>query len=125
MTRETIPDDIAAFVVATFRTIADLEALVLLHDDRSTPWTPELVAARLYVSVDESQRVLTYLAERGLATRDERAFRFTPDPTTDAAVGRVVRFYSTHLIPITRLIHDRPATRVQQFADAFKLKKGD
>jgi hypothetical protein len=38
-------------------------------------------------------------------------------------VGEVVEAYSKYLIPVTNLIHSKPQTRVQQFAEAFKLRK--
>ena len=48
-----------------------------------------------------------------------------PEPTA-ATVQRLVHLYDTHLIAITNLIHSKPsASRVQQFADAFKLRKKD
>jgi hypothetical protein len=41
-------------------------------------------------------------------------------------VQRLVQLYDTHLIAITNLIHSKPsASRIQQFADAFQLRKKD
>jgi hypothetical protein len=47
------------------------------------------------------------------------------DPQSDGllhAISLLTDHYRTHLIPITNLIHAKPR-RIQQFADAFKLKK--
>ena len=38
---------------------------------------------------------------------------------------RVAELYARYLIPVTQLIHAKPLTRVQEFADAFKLKKDE
>ena len=38
-------------------------------------------------------------------------------------VDQVAEFYARYLIPVTNLIHAKPRTRVQEFADAFKLRK--
>jgi hypothetical protein len=38
-------------------------------------------------------------------------------------VNQVAACYAKYLIPVTNLIHTKPRTRVQEFADAFKLRK--
>lgn len=43
-------------------------------------------------------------------------------PELGQTVDRVAVLYSMYLIPVTNLIHAKPRTRVQEFADAFKLK---
>jgi hypothetical protein len=40
-------------------------------------------------------------------------------------VDRVAALYAQYLIPVTNLIHAKPHSRVQEFADAFRLRKGD
>ena len=38
-------------------------------------------------------------------------------------VVRLTKIYSQYLIPVTNLIHSKPQTKVQKFADAFKLRR--
>jgi hypothetical protein len=125
LTEEAIPEALASFIVGTFRSIADLEAVLLLLDPAQPDWTAEQVAARLYVPESEARQVLAYLVARGLAVADGNAVRYAAGAEDDAAVRRVAKLYATHLIPVTKLIHQRPQSRIQQFADAFKLKKAD
>jgi hypothetical protein len=33
--------------------------------------------------------------------------------------------YARYLVPVTNLIHAKPKSRVQEFADAFKLRKDE
>lgn len=48
-------------------------------------------------------------------------------PAGDASWQQMVDFlaviYAKHLGPITNLIHTKPKNRVQEFADAFRLRK--
>jgi hypothetical protein len=38
--------------------------------------------------------------------------------------GRAVELYSRQLVPVTHLIHSKPRpARVQEFAEAFRLRK--
>ncbi|HYF60240.1 MAG TPA: hypothetical protein VEA81_14920 [Burkholderiaceae bacterium] len=123
MTRTPIPDDVAAWVVSTLRSVVDLEAVLLLRADPGRRWTAADVSERLYVGLPEAAEVLDYLTARGLASVDGEARRYDPGVPADGMVGRVATLYSTHLIAVTRLIHERPSSRVQQFADAFRLRK--
>ena len=36
---------------------------------------------------------------------------------------RLAEIYAKHLVPVTNLIHSKPKPRIQEFADAFRLRK--
>jgi hypothetical protein len=40
-----------------------------------------------------------------------------------ALVNRLTAFYAKHIVPVTNLIHSKPKSRIQEFADAFRLKQ--
>ncbi len=126
MTDNALPDDLSAFIVETFWSIAELEALLLLCRDPTASWSTARLAARLYISEDEARRALAHLCEHRLAITADDEARFAPTSDADRErVALLVRYYTTHLIPITNLIHAKRASRIQEFADAFKLKKAD
>jgi hypothetical protein len=54
------------------------------------------------------------------------SYRYHPASSALAEmVDHVATLYAKYLIPVTHLIHTKPRTRVQEFADAFKLRKED
>lgn len=124
---DALPEDIRQFVLDNIDSIAEMEALVMLWRDPAVAWSIEQVVARLYIAPADAERTLERLAARGVALRGAGGHRAAalPEPTA-ATVQRLVHLYDTHLIAITNLIHSKPsASRVQQFADAFKLRKKD
>jgi hypothetical protein len=124
---DALPEDIRQFVLDNIDSIAEMEALVMLWRDAAVGWSIEQVVTRLYISPLDAERTLERLATRGVALRGDDGYRAAalPEPTA-ATVQRLVQLYDTHLIAITNLIHSKPsASRIQQFADAFQLRKKD
>lgn len=120
-----LPEAIARFVVESIDTVGHLEALLLLSEDGARRWSAPELAKRLYVRDDEAQLILQQLVSRQLAERDGEHFRSkADDPALAALLADLKRLYSTHLIPITNIIHAKPRSRVHEFAEAFKLKRG-
>ena len=124
-----IPDEVQAFLLQHIDSIAQLEALLLLHADPTFTWNAEKLAKRLYISAEETAAVLEHLAAHGFLTTPPDlpdSYRYHPASSEVAhMVDQVAELYAKYLIPITHLIHSKPRTRVQEFADAFKLRKGD
>ncbi|MCW7542106.1 hypothetical protein OOT46_30380 [Aquabacterium sp. A7-Y] len=127
MTQDLIPAPIRKFALDHVDSIAHMEALLILWRDPSAVWAVEQVAQRLYIPGGEAAGVLLRLEQLGLAQQHGGAYRYAPASAAMAAhVDALAALYSTHLIPVTNLIHSRRDSRVQEFADAFKLrKKGD
>ena len=120
--RLTIPLEIQSFILHSIDSIAHLEALLLLREQRQAAWRSPAVAQRLYVPPPQCEMILERLHELGFLTRSDEGYRFTAGSEIDAMIGTVAELYTTQLIPVTNLIHSKPK-RVQQFADAFKLRK--
>jgi hypothetical protein len=124
-----IPEDVRRFLLRWIDSVVQLEALLLLRDNADSEWSLPAVAARLYLESEEVAPLLTRLCTDGffVVTEGPAAhYRYRPSsPDLAAMVDRVAKEYVKHLVPITKLIHDKPRMRVQQFADAFKLRKKD
>ena len=75
----------------------------------------------------QTVNVLSHLYTLGfLAVKDgeSREYRYQPvSPEAGQMVDRMAEAYSKYLVPVTNLIHSKPQTKIQQFADAFKLRK--
>jgi hypothetical protein len=124
-----IPEDVRRFLLKRIDSVAHLEALLLLRDNAGMAWSVEAVAARLYLQPEEVVPLLSRLRDDGFAVMTEGAvpqYRYAPSSSELATIAdQVAQEYAKHLVPITKLIHDKLRLRVQEFADAFKLRKKD
>jgi hypothetical protein len=124
-----IPDAVRAFLLQHIDSIAQLEALLLLRAEPTCTWSAEMMARRLYITTQEAAVVLEHLAAHSfLTTPQDLPDRYQYHPASSEwadMVDRIAALYTQYLIPVTHLIHSKPRTRVQEFADAFKLRKGD
>jgi hypothetical protein len=120
---------VRAFLLQHLDSVAQLEALLLLRADPAWVWSAEAIAKRLYIPAEEAAAVLQRLAADGFLTEPPDppgSYRYHPASSALAQmVDQVAALYAKYLIPVTHLIHSKPRTRVQEFADAFKLRKGD
>jgi hypothetical protein len=124
-----IPEEIAQFITNHIDSIAQLEALLLMRREPHGPWSASSLAQRLYTGEKETVDALERLCAAGLATalgHTPACYCYAPvSPELGALVDRTADLYSKHLVPITNLIHSKPKTRVQEFADAFRIRKDD
>jgi hypothetical protein len=122
-----VPTDVREYITDNIDSVAELEALVLLRHDPEVEWTTSALAERLYIGLEQAGQVALKLCSLGVTVEkgvDPVTYQYRPArPGLDAMVGEVVEAYSKYLIPVTNLIHSKPQTRVQQFAEAFKLRK--
>jgi hypothetical protein len=122
-----IPEDVAQFIIEKIDSVAQMEALLLLRDNAEQQWNAADVAKRLYIDDEQAGKVLARLQEEKLLVSEPSEpffYRYNPgSPALSEIVDRVAQFYSKHLVPITNLIHSKPKSRVQEFADAFKFRK--
>lgn len=128
MNEDIIPEDIKAFILQHIDSIAEWEALLLLRNNPHIEWNAEKVAERLYINWPESALLLAKLAARGFLTmtQDEPKAHYryqTKHETMEEKLGDAAELYSRHLVPITNLIHSKPKSRIQKFADAFRIRK--
>ncbi|HUO93806.1 MAG TPA: hypothetical protein VMU22_12830 [Rhizomicrobium sp.] len=123
MMSELVPDDVRNFIIEHIDTVADLEALLLLRKNTKEPWTAQLVSKRLYVDEATATRVLSSLAVKGLCEKNNDVYRYQPrSDETRHLVDRLAEAYDLYLIPVTNFIHQKPS-RIQHFADAFRIRK--
>jgi hypothetical protein len=122
-----IPEDVARFIIEKIDSVAQIEALLLLRDNSHQQWDVAAVAKRLYIDDAQAGRILARLQEEQLLASESSAslfYRYEPGSAAlSRMVDRVAEIYSKHLVPVTNLIHSKPKSRVQEFADAFKFRK--
>lgn len=127
MTEQFIPEDVQRFVLEKIDSVAQLEALLLLRGNPEKDWGALALASRLYISEEQTAELLLALRAQGFVTvnaDDPSLYRFQP-VTSELAdmLERLAAIYAKHLVPVTNLIHSKPKPRIQEFADAFRLRK--
>jgi hypothetical protein len=127
MVDSPFPDDVTAFLLTHIDSIAQLEALLLLRAEPRRAWNPEALAKRLYIAPQETAAVLDRLCTAGLVVCSDpvlHEYQYHPQSHALAQlVDHVAELYARYLIPVTQLIHAKRQTSIQEFADAFKLRK--
>lgn len=127
MTEDPIPSDIRQFILRSIDSVAQLEALLLLRANPQHKWDIPSVAKRLYITEQETASLLANLREQGLVVlieSDEYVYQPTSTDLTQM-VDSLAEIYAQHLVPVTNLIHSKPRTRMQEFADAFRIRKDE
>ncbi len=127
MVESHIPDDVARFVLENIYSVAHLEALLLLRSNRGQEWSIRALAARLYISEDQTAELVIVLRAQGFIAAkapEPASFRYEPaSADLNTMLERLAEVYTKQLVPVTNLIHSRPKPRIQEFADAFRLRK--
>ncbi|HEU4771280.1 MAG TPA: hypothetical protein VFS68_03895 [Candidatus Udaeobacter sp.] len=126
MAEHFIPDDVAHFVLEKIDSVAQLEALLLLRRDPEKEWSAAALAARLYISEEQTKELLEGLRAQGFvaAQSNSSVYRYQPVTTElHQMLDRLAEIYAKQLVPVTNLIHSKPRPRIQEFADAFRLRK--
>jgi hypothetical protein len=96
MSASNIPADVRRFLLAVIESVPHLEALLLLRADPLASWSPDAMAARLYIDESSASRLLT---------------------------DRLAGVYARHVVEVAELIHSTSDRKAQRFADAFRWRK--
>ncbi|MBK4735479.1 hypothetical protein [Noviherbaspirillum pedocola] len=126
MSPNALTDDLRRLIFA-IPSIPHLEALLLMRREPQD-WEAPRLAQRLYLPTERAAHILADLLAAQLCSPVEDAagaYRYAPAPETEALVESLQRYYSSHLIEVTNMIHtnSRPHSRIREFADAFKWRK--
>jgi hypothetical protein len=121
-----LSDVVKRLIAESIDSVPELEAILLLCEDRERRWTAAEAGQRLYVSTTMAAHILGLLTSRGFFEQTDDSYRYAPkSPDLDSAVRALASSYSRSLIAVTRAIHSKPGASVRQFAEAFRLRKED
>lgn len=125
MPDNVIPEDVRFFIFENIDSILQLEGLLLLRKNPATGFSTETVAERLYNSIPEVEKILKQLEMRGfLASDASKNYFYQPrSPELGAMVDKLADIYGHYLLAVTYFIHSKSKSRVQEFADAFRIRK--
>jgi hypothetical protein len=124
MADDSISPTVRRLIADRIDSVPELEALLLLRENREREWSAEDAGKRLYVSTAVAAHVLGTLADRELFARSGDNFRYAPASLElAAAVDELAGTYVRALVAVTQLIHAKPSASVRQFSDAFRLRR--
>lgn len=126
MTTPNVSERVWRFLADNIDTVPQLEALLLLCENKDQPWTARQVAARVYVSEETAQEILRTLHQRSLICTDGSASAYSCARTHGSLTGlidEVATAYRRHIVPIATFIHSKAPAAVREFARAFDFKK--
>lgn len=125
MPLEPIPEDLRRFILTSVPSVPFVEALLVFREARGDAVTLELVARRLYLNEKTAAEIVEQLRIVRVIEPVEGVggHRFAPAPELGVIVELLAKFYRSHLLDVTNLIHSKTRRMAQQFADAFKLRK--
>ena len=120
------PAEIEQFIQQHIESLAQLEALLLLRNDRQRLWCAEEVARALYTSADVCAALLASLERQGLLrveTQPRPRYQYHPaNEELDQTVARLDAIYQERRVAVITQIYSRPVSNVQTFADSFRLR---
>lgn len=121
-----LPVELRTFILEHINSVAQLETLLLLRRS-AREWTAEALARELRIDQAAASEQLTELTRRGLTERLDgpARFRYARSANVDPLVAEIQKAYEERRVRIIGLIYSTPRARVQDFADAFRIRKGD
>jgi hypothetical protein len=125
---DLMPDEIPAavqqFVADHIRSIAQLELLLLMHRERQRSWTIADAAKELYTAVSMTEPMLESLRAIGLVSLQGDQYQYAPkSKSLDQTVDDLAQLYQQRRVTIVNLIYSAPVQKLQDFADAFRIRR--
>jgi DNA-binding HxlR family transcriptional regulator len=123
---DPLPLSVRHFIAHQIESVAQLETLLLLRRESQRLWNARELSQRLYLSEKMCQVMLNDLERRMFLTRasDGDSVRYEcTDATTDAMIASLEELYRERRVAVISEIHSTPISKVQTFADAFRIRK--
>lgn len=125
---EDFSTDIQQFIATNIKSVAELEAVLLLRDAPDRYWTAADVAQALYSSPEIAATQLLDLSRLGLLAMSQEGdmalFRYLPArPEIEERMAALARLYKQRPVSVITEIYAQPTDTVRTFADAFRLRK--
>jgi predicted ArsR family transcriptional regulator len=126
MSPERIPEEVVRFLERHIYSVTQLETLFLLRGS-SHAWSAEDVARELRSNTETAKRHLRDLCDAELISCDEqrdKVYHFNTESEAIALIDLLRDLYQSHKNRLIDMIYSEKFENLQQFADAFKVKKG-
>jgi hypothetical protein len=121
---QPLSTELRRFLTQHIRSVEEAEVLVLLAQTKETWWKPAEVGVRLHLDAGTARSCLELLSGRFLEVRmaGDTCFRFAPGhPEREALIEEMGKAYRKSRTEVLGAIAS--GRTLQDFADAFKLKR--
>ena len=126
---DDFPAELEQFIAQHIESLAQLEMLILMRQDRERNWDCAEMSRQLYITGDMCGGLVGDLERRGFVRRapgSENAYQYHPaTPEIDRLMTALAAIYQERRVAVITQIYSRPMKKVQTFADAFRLRRED
>lgn len=127
--QDDLPAAVRDLLQRAVRSVEQLEILLLLQRRPDEWWNAARVADELRTSAASAARRLEELAGHGffdVRVGEAMNFRYAPPSAELAeAVALLAATYRERRVRVISFLYSRPADRLTDFVDAFRLRRGD
>jgi hypothetical protein len=121
---DDFPAELKQFIAQHVESLAQLEALLILRQDRTAHWKSADLAQRLYITPDMCEAILLNLRQHGFADQAAEGYYYRPhSPDADRVLADLTTMYQQRRVAVITEIYSKPVNKVQTFADAFRLRR--
>jgi len=125
---EEIPSraEVDRFILTSIDSVPHLEALLLLWQNPSEPWTVDGVAKRLWIDREDARSILYDLTRNqflSVIVAELEQYTYRTDPGNDRILRGLAEIYRQDMVRISTMIHAKPSSSVRAFARAFRFTK--
>ena len=125
MASNPIPSDLRRFIAKHISSVEQLEVLCLLSRKPDKSWTVPEVLREIQSSEKSVAECLETFRLNGLAVGSpETGYRFAPaEEELVARTAELVKAYHERRVSVIETIYAKPTDSIQDFAEAFRLRK--
>jgi hypothetical protein len=125
MAAESLPGTMQAFIAQYIDSVEQLEILTLLGGNSVKIWTPAEIFKIIQSSEASVARCLAGLKKSGLlATPEPGHYQFPPrEADLTPVLLNLLAAYRERRVSVIECIYAKPRAPVEDFADAFRLRK--
>ena len=121
-----LSSDARTFLQSAIRSVWALEALKLLRTDPGRGWTADGLRVELRASELAIHHTLTALRSAGVVAEEGQSVRYQPaTPEIQAVLDEITVEYERRPIALIKEIYVPETRKIQDFADAFRIKKDE
>ena len=119
-------DAFCRFVQASIPESAAAELLLLFHSRPEASFSIEEAVGKLGpgISMSDAARYIKLFHARGLLVGNEGLYSYNAQSEEAPLVSVLARAYTQRPVTLIRIIYALRDSKIQSFADAFKLRKG-
>lgn len=124
MDEQALNHEVVDFIVQFVDSVEQMEVLCLLSGEPEKAWSAGEIFKRVQSSEKSTLGCLLGFVKKGLVEEKEGVFRFSPkSDALSKAVLDTTRAYHEKPVRVVEAIYKKPSSAIEDFADAFRLRK--